>query len=77
VMVETFGTSVIDPEKLPALVDEYFDLRPAAMIERLQLRRPIFRRTAAYGHFGRSEPGFTWEDTEDAATLGKAAKALA
>ena len=77
VMVETFGTSAIDPEKLPALVDEYFDLRPAAMIERLQLRRPIFRRTAAYGHFGRSEPGFTWEDTEDAATLGKAAKALA
>src|SRR6476661_7087784 len=67
IMVETFGTSEIDPVKLPGLVQEHFDLRPAAIIERLQLRRPIFKRTAAYGHFGRSEPGFTWEHTDHAA----------
>ena len=58
-MVETFGTSEIDPQKLPALLQEYFDLRPAAIIERLDLRRPIFRNTAAYGHFGRSDRDFT------------------
>ena len=77
IMVETFGTSEVDPVKLPALVQEHFDLRPAAIIERLQLRRPIFKRTAAYGHFGRSEPGFTWEHTDHAADLRKAAEALA
>jgi S-adenosylmethionine synthetase len=65
VMVDTFGTSQIAPEKLEALVRDLFDLRPAAIIERLELRRPIFRRTAAYGHFGRTDgEGFTWEDTE-------------
>jgi len=77
IMVETFGTSEVDPAKLPALVQEHFDLRPAAIIERLQLRRPIFKRTAAYGHFGRNEPGFTWEHTDHAASLRKAAEALA
>jgi S-adenosylmethionine synthetase len=77
VMVETFGTSEIDPAKLSDLLQEHFDLRPAALIERLQLRRPIFRRTAAYGHFGRSEPGFTWESTESAEMLRKAGEALA
>ena len=77
IMVETFGTSEIDPVKLPALVQEHFDLRPAAIIERLQLRRPIFKRTAAYGHFGRNESGFTWEHTDHAAGLRKAAEALA
>ena len=77
IMVETFGTSEIDPAKLPALVQEHFDLRPAAIIERLQLRRPIFKRTAAYGHFGRNESGFTWEHTDHAAGLRKAAEALA
>jgi S-adenosylmethionine synthetase len=77
VMVETFGTSEIDPEKLPALVQELFDLRPAAIIDRLQLRRPIFRRTSAYGHFGRNEPTFTWESTEAAAELRRAAESLA
>jgi S-adenosylmethionine synthetase len=65
VMVETFGTSEIDPAKLPDLVHEHFDLRPAAIIERLDLRRPIFQRTAAYGHFGRDDgDGFTWERTD-------------
>jgi S-adenosylmethionine synthetase len=63
-MVETFGTSDIAPEKLEAAVREVFDMRPAAIIERLDLRRPIFRRTAAYGHFGRTDrDGFTWENT--------------
>jgi S-adenosylmethionine synthetase len=77
VMVETFGTSEIDPEKLASLVRDTFDLRPAAIIERLDLRRPIFRRTAAYGHFGRPERDFTWERTEQAAELRKAAEDLA
>jgi len=77
VMVETFDTSEIDPEKLPALVQEVFDLRPAAIIERLDLRRPIFQKTAAYGHFGRAEPTFTWERTDHADQLRKAAEALA
>jgi S-adenosylmethionine synthetase len=77
IMVETFGTSDVDPAKLPALVQEHFDLRPAAIIERLQLRRPIFKRTAAYGHFGRNESGFTWEHTDHASDLRKAAEALA
>ena len=77
VMVDTFGTSEIDPDKLPDLVQEIFDLRPAAIIERLALRRPIFRKTSAYGHFGRPEPTFTWESTEQAADLRTAAEALA
>jgi S-adenosylmethionine synthetase len=77
VMVETFGTSHVDPLKLPLLLQELFDLRPAAIIDRLDLRRPIFRSTAAYGHFGRSEPQFTWERTDAAAELRKAAEALA
>jgi S-adenosylmethionine synthetase len=77
VMVETFGTSEIDPEKLAALVQDVFDLRPAAIIDRLNLRRPIFRRTSAYGHFGRPEPTFTWEATDHAAELQAAASALA
>jgi S-adenosylmethionine synthetase len=77
VMVDTFGTSEIDPARLPELVQEIFDLRPASIIERLQLRRPIFRRTSAYGHFGRAEPTFTWESTDQAADLRKAAEALA
>jgi S-adenosylmethionine synthetase len=77
VMVDTFGTSQIDPDKLPDLVQEIFDLRPAAIIERLQLRRPIYRKTAAYGHFGRSEPTFSWEATDHAEQLRKAAEAIA
>jgi S-adenosylmethionine synthetase len=65
IMVYTFGTSEIAPDKLEAMVRDVFDMRPAAIIERLDLRRPIFRRTAAYGHFGRSDgDGFTWERTD-------------
>jgi S-adenosylmethionine synthetase len=63
VLVETFGTEAVDPAKIEAMVQEVFDLRPAAIVRDLDLRRPIYRRTAAYGHFGRSEKEFTWERT--------------
>jgi len=63
IMVETFGTETVDPAKIERAVREVFDLRPAAIIRDLDLRRPIYRRTAAYGHFGRAEAGFTWEVT--------------
>jgi S-adenosylmethionine synthetase len=73
VMVETFGTARVDPAILGALVREHFDLRPGAIIRDLGLRRPIFARTAAYGHFGRPEPGFAWEETSRADDLRRAA----
>jgi S-adenosylmethionine synthetase len=63
VLVETFGTEVVDPAKISSCVGELFDLRPAGIIEELELRRPIYRGTAAYGHFGRGEKEFTWEAT--------------
>ncbi|GAC1528921.1 MAG: methionine adenosyltransferase [Acidimicrobiales bacterium] len=63
IMVETFGTETVDPSAIEAAVRAVFDLRPAAIIRDLDLRRPIYRRTAAYGHFGRSDEGFTWEAT--------------
>ncbi|HVA42706.1 MAG TPA: methionine adenosyltransferase [Acidimicrobiales bacterium] len=63
IMVETFGTETVDPFKISAALDAVFDLRPAAIIRDLELRRPIYRRTAAYGHFGRAEPGMSWEKT--------------
>ena len=61
-MVDTFGTEQMDPARIEAAILETFDLRPAAIISELKLRRPIYRRTAAYGHFGRSEKGFSWEE---------------
>jgi S-adenosylmethionine synthetase len=61
ILVETFGTAEVDPDSIEQAVREVFDLRPAAIIRELDLRRPIYQRTAAYGHFGRDEPGFTWE----------------
>jgi S-adenosylmethionine synthetase len=61
VMVETFGTEQVDPVRIGAALNEVFDLRPAAIVRDLKLRRPIFQRTAAYGHFGRSDKEFTWE----------------
>ena len=73
VMVETFGTARTDPATLGALVRENFDLRPGAIIRDLKLRKPIFARTATYGHFGRSEPGFTWEETTLSDDLRRAA----
>jgi S-adenosylmethionine synthetase len=66
-LVETFGTAQIDPERLPDLLLEHFDLRPAAIIQRLDLLRPIYRKTAAYGHFGRAEKEFSWEQVGDLA----------
>ena len=63
IMVETFGTEQVDPLKIEKGVRDVFDLRPAAIIRDLDLRRPIYRKTAAYGHFGRSEKDFTWERT--------------
>ena len=62
-MVETFGTETVSIESIEKAIKDLFDLRPAAIIRDLDLRRPIFRRTAAYGHFGRTEKGFTWEIT--------------
>ncbi len=62
-LVETFGSEKVDPSEIAAAVDEIFDLRPAAIVRDLQLKRPIYRKTAAYGHFGRSDKEFTWEDT--------------
>ncbi len=64
ILVETFGTSTVDPDKLDLAVREVFDLRPAAIVRDLDLRRPVFRQTAAYGHFGRTGDGFTWERTD-------------
>ncbi len=63
IMVETFGTESVDPARIEGAVRDVFDLRPAAIIRDLDLRRPVYRRTAAYGHFGRAEQGFTWEVT--------------
>jgi len=73
VMVETFGTANVDSATIGALIREHFDLRPGAIIRDLDLRRPVFSGTAAYGHFGRREPGFTWEETTRAADLRRAA----
>ena len=73
VNVETFGTGKIADDKIAELVSEYFDLRPGAIIRDLNLRRPIYRQTAAYGHFGRDDVQFSWEETNKAAALKKAA----
>jgi len=64
ITVETYGTGKVDDSKLVSLLREHFDLTPAGIIERLDLRRPIYKQTAAYGHFGREEEGFTWELTD-------------
>ncbi|MEU1272145.1 methionine adenosyltransferase [Streptomyces sp. NPDC005799] len=71
--VETFGTAKIDHEKIEKAIDEVFDLRPAAIIRDLDLLRPIYAQTAAYGHFGRELPDFTWEKTDRVDALRKAA----
>ena len=74
ITVNTEGTGVISDEKIAALVSEHFDLRPKGIIQMLDLLRPIYSKTAAYGHFGREEPEFTWERTDKAAALKAAAK---
>jgi S-adenosylmethionine synthetase len=71
--VETFGTGKIDDEKTAKLIDEHFDLRPGAIIRDLDLRRPIYRQTAAYGHFGRDDVNLPWENTDRATALANAA----
>jgi S-adenosylmethionine synthetase len=73
VMVSTFGTGKISDEKISELVRTHFDLRPKGIVKMLNLLRPIYRKTAAYGHFGREEPEFTWEATDKAAALKAAA----
>ena len=74
VRVDTFGTSAIDADTLSELVRANFKLTPKGIIESLNLRRPIYRKTAAYGHFGRKDPDFTWEATDKAASLAGGAK---
>ncbi|MGB9697942.1 MAG: methionine adenosyltransferase [Thermodesulfobacteriota bacterium] len=73
IMIDTGGTWKIPPDKIAKLVREYFDLRPAPIIRYLNLLRPIYKKTACYGHFGRNDPDFTWERTDMAETLRKAA----
>ena len=74
VLVDTFGTGKIADEKIAKLVEKHFDLRPKGIIQALNLLRPIYLKTAAYGHFGRDEPEFTWEATDKAAALKADAK---
>lgn len=69
ITIITNGTGVISDEKIAELVRRNFDLRPRGIIKMLDLRRPIYSKTAAYGHFGREEPDFTWERTDKAAIL--------
>jgi S-adenosylmethionine synthetase len=73
VMVTTFGTGKVSDEKIAELVREHFDLRPKGIVQMLDLLRPIYQKTAAYGHFGREEPEFSWERTDKAAALKAAA----
>ncbi len=69
VMVDTFGTGVVDEARIEDVIRGHFQLTPAGIIESLQLRRPIFRKTAAYGHFGRELDEFTWEKLDKAAAI--------
>jgi S-adenosylmethionine synthetase len=69
IMVSTYGTGKIDDDKITELVKKHFDLRPKGIVQMLDLLRPVYQNTAAYGHFGREEPGFTWENTDKAADL--------
>jgi S-adenosylmethionine synthetase len=73
ISVETFGTEQIDPDRISELIEEHFDLRPGAFREELRLHRPIYQKTAAYGHFGREDEDFTWERTDKAEALREAA----
>ncbi len=69
IMIDTFGTGTVDEEEIEGRVRKTFDMRPAGIVKTLDLKRPIYRKTAAYGHFGRNEPGFTWEQTDKAVLL--------
>jgi S-adenosylmethionine synthetase len=72
-MVSTFGTNKISEREIESLVNKYFDMRPAEIVKQLDLKRPIYQKTAAYGHFGRNEPEFRWENTDKADELRKEA----
>lgn len=74
VMVETFGTAHVPESRIEELIEQYFDLRPAGIIKMLDLRRPIYKQTAAYGHFGRSDLALPWEKTDKAELLKAAVK---
>ena len=74
-LVDTFGTGIVSDDQLTKAVLATFDARPGMLIKELDLRRPIFRKTAAYGHFGREEPEFTWEQTPHVDKLKDAARA--
>jgi S-adenosylmethionine synthetase len=73
VMAETFGTGNVSDEQIAEIIRANFKLNPRGIIETLNLRRPIYRQTASYGHFGRNEPGFTWEKTDKADAIRKEA----
>jgi S-adenosylmethionine synthetase len=73
VLVQTFGTEKVDPAIIPDLIRSNFKLNPKGIIESLNLRRPIYEKTAAYGHFGRNDPDFTWEATDKASKLASEA----
>jgi S-adenosylmethionine synthetase len=77
VLVDTFGTGTISAQALQKLVRENFSLTPKGIIESLDLRRPIYKKTAAYGHFGRTDKDFRWEAVDKADTLREAAKSTA
>jgi S-adenosylmethionine synthetase len=72
ISVETFGTGQVADDRIEQLIREHFDLRPSGLIAMLDLKRPIYQSTAAYGHFGRTENDFTWERTDRAETLANA-----
>ena len=69
IYVDTFGTGKIPEEKIAQLIRKHFPIKPADIISELKLKRPIYKKTAAYGHFGRNDPDFTWEKTDKAAAL--------
>ena len=73
VLVDCFGTNIVSQETIETLIREHFDLRPGAIIRDLDLRRPIYRKTASYGHFGREDAGFSWEQVDKAEALRAAA----
>jgi S-adenosylmethionine synthetase len=73
ILIDTFGTGKVEDEKIVKLVRNNFDLTPKGIIDHLRLRRPIYKKTAAYGHFGKTDPDFTWEQTDKAETLKKQA----
>jgi S-adenosylmethionine synthetase len=74
VYVNTFGTGKLSDDEILGLVKKHFDMRPKAIIQNLQLLRPIYRKSAVFGHFGRDDPDFTWEKTDKAEELRKALK---